>query len=74
MSERKKYPIWKQQGITAKWPTARLVGPNVTVEQALDFIWRTDHALQHPEYATNDRDFNNAQTCLLYTSPSPRDS
>ena len=50
--------MWNRDYIVNKWPAARLVGPNVTKEQALDFIWKTDSALQHPEYACNDRQFN----------------
>lgn len=50
--------VWKKDDISNKWPAARLLGPNVEVEQALDFIWLTDYALQEPGYCTNDRQFS----------------
>lgn len=49
--------MWNKDEIANKWPAARLVGPNVTVEQAEDYIWKTDHALQSPRFACNDREF-----------------
>ena len=43
--------------ISKKWPAARLLGPDVSVERALDFIWRTDYALQNPGFCCNDKKF-----------------
>jgi len=42
--------------INTKWPAARLRGPNVSIENALEFIRRTDGFLVGDGF-TNDRDF-----------------
>ena len=47
-----------QVDIANKWPAVRMVGPDVTEEQALDFIWKTDVALQYPQYCSNNQQFN----------------
>ena len=65
--------LWTRDHIVNKWPAARLVGPNVTKEQALDYIWRTDHALQFPRYCTNDRSFDDELARWLgYSESSTR--
>lgn len=42
--------IWDRE-ITTKWPAARLLGPSVSRELALEYIRRTDDALRWPEHA-----------------------
>ncbi len=57
-------PPW-DHGFANKWPAARAVGPNVTREQALEFIFRTDDALVRPEHQCNDRHFCHALRKLI---------
>lgn len=42
--------------ISTKWPAARLIGPDVSVENALEFIRRTEEAFAYG-FFTNDRVF-----------------
>ena len=49
--------MWKKSDIENKWPALRMVGPNVSRAQAMDFIWRTDFALQWPGSCCNDDSF-----------------
>lgn len=44
---------------STKWPAARLYGPAVTVEQALDIILRTDSSLSSLAWMCNDTRFEN---------------
>ena len=46
-----------KEEITTKWPAVRIIGKSVSVKKALDFIWKTDYALQNPKHACNDREF-----------------
>lgn len=57
--------LWKLNEISKKWPAARLLGPKVTKEQALDFIFRTDTAIQCPLHCCNDRVFEKRLANLL---------
>lgn len=49
--------MWTRDGISNKWPAVRAVGPTVSVDLAENFIWRTDAALQYPQYFCNDHQF-----------------
>ena len=51
--------------IANKWPAARAIGPNVSAENALEYIRRTDTAFDSPEYACNDRTFCSRLAKLL---------
>ncbi len=55
--------MWDHE-ISVKWPAARLVGPNVTKEQALDYIFRTDAAMRGDCFC-NDYDFEKELAALL---------
>lgn len=57
--------------ISTKWPAARLVGPSVTQEQALDFIRRTDSAFSR-YISTNDRRFEADLRTLMGFAPDDR--
>jgi hypothetical protein len=46
--------MWAKNEITQKWPAARLIGPDVTKEQAREYIWRTDYSFINPVFAGND--------------------
>lgn len=51
--------------ISNKWPAARLSGPDVGIEQAMEYILRTDCAIESPIYICNDRRFCEEFTRLL---------
>lgn len=49
--------VWKKKDIAHKWTPVKITGPNVTVDQALEYIWFTDNSLREPTYAGNDSQF-----------------
>ena len=46
--------MWAKNEISQKWPAARLIGPDVPQDQALEYIWKTDNSFVDPRYAGND--------------------
>lgn len=56
---------WLSNGIASKWPAVRIIGPDVSVENARDFILRTDRALVSFWSTGNNRDFQRAYSHFL---------
>lgn len=59
--------------ISVKWPAARMIGPEVSPENAREFIRRTDKALIGEGF-TNDRLFERQLKALIgFDEPSPNE-
>lgn len=51
--------------ISNKWPAARLSGPDVSTENALEYIRRTDSCLINPEHKFNNRYFEDQLSYMI---------
>lgn len=60
--------VFNDHGIGCKWAPVLVYGPKVSVENALEFIRRTDYSLVEPKYSCNDRAFEEELQELLGTS------
>lgn len=59
------YSPWLKNQIETTWPAVRLLGPNVDVCLAEEYIWRTDHALSNPHFCCNDEEFSEELSAFL---------